>query len=152
MNNSSLNLIRPMQLIFASIVLMPAIFLGAVLFLQSGAQKQPTDYSDPFLYISVIISTAAVIGSTLIYRLRLPAIRQQTGLTEKFNAWKIAFIISIALIEGATLFAIVCLYMTTYDVFLYIAVALLTTQFMNLPTREKIKKDLDLDDEVSAQL
>jgi ABC-type microcin C transport system permease subunit YejB len=139
-------------MIFASIVLMPAVFLGIVVFLQSNVQKQPTDYSDPLLYISVVIGTAAVIGSTLIYRLRLPGIRQKTDLNEKFNAWKSAFIICIAMIEGATMFAIVCLFITSYDIFLYIAVALLTTQFMNLPTREKVKKDLDLDDEVSAQL
>lgn len=152
MNNTSLNFLRPVQMIFASIVFMPAIFLGIIIFLQSEDQKQVTNYGDPLLYISVIIATAAVIGSTLIYRFKLAGIKQMPDANSKLNAWRSVFIISIALIEGATMFAIVCLFITGFDIFLYIAVALLATQFMNLPTREKVKKDLDLDDEVSGQL
>lgn len=147
-----MNFLRPVQIIFASIVLSPIIFLAIIIYLHSGSEQKTADFSDPLLYAGIIFGTSAVIGSTLMYRLRIPAIKRMENLNEKLNAWRSIFIVAIALIEGATLFAAVCLFVTGYDIFLYISAALLSAQFMNLPTREKIKKDLELDDEVTAQL
>ncbi len=152
MSSAQINYLRPVRIIFASVVLFPFIFLATVIYMQSGSQKQPSDYSDPLLYACIIFATSAVIGSTLNYRFRMAGIKQLPTLITKLNAWRSVFIVSIAMIEAPTIFSAVCLLIKGYDIFLYIAAALLATQFMNWPAREKIKKDLDLSDEDAAGL
>jgi len=151
MSNVMTGNLKKMQIIFIAVVLGSVVYLPVVLFIRSGQEAQPADYNDPLFYVCVIAATAAVIWSNLLYKLRLPAIRQKATAQEKIDAWRILLILSIAIVEGATVFAVICLFISGADIFMYIAVALIAVQFMNFPTRRRIQNDLDLnEDEANA--
>ena len=141
MDNKFLNTVR---ILFIGIFLAPLMFLGVILFTQSGQEKPLTVANDPFFFIVVIMSVGAIIASTMLYKKRLPAIQEMTDTAAKLNAWKSLLIIKLAIIEGVTLFAVVVLQIQLANIYLFIALALSAYQLTNIPTEEKIKTDCNL--------
>ena len=144
--------LKSLQIIFIAIVLGSVSYLAAVVFIKIDDQDTVTNYNDPLLYIVIAMTTIAIISSYLIYKFRLPGIKGKESVSEKLNAWRTLFIIRIALMEAACLFSVVGLFLTGFDIFLYMAVALIAFQFINIPTREKIKNDLELSEEEVGNL
>jgi hypothetical protein len=141
------NFLRTAQIFFAGVVLSPALFLGVIIYLQSGDQDVPTDYGHPLVYAAAIIITVMITASYLIYKFQLPGIRQKEGVDQRLHAWRINFIIRIAMVEAAALFCCVCLLLTGFDIFLYMAVAVIVYQLIHLPTKPVLQNDLNLSEE-----
>ncbi len=144
--------LKQMQVLFVAITISPMIFMATVLFMQNGEQQVETNYEHPLVYAAVIASTFLLIGSNLIYRFRTPALKQKEILAQKLEGWRSIFIMRVAMIEAAALINLVFLFTTGFDLFLYLAVAIIVYQFINLPSRSKIKNELDLNEEEASSL
>src|SRR5215217_9774221 len=103
------NFFKRQQIFFTVVALTPVFILAIILYLQKDYPKSDTDYNDTYLYISVIFCTLAVIGSTMLYRLQMPAARSKETNDAKLIAWQSSFMLKIALIEGAAIINIVFL-------------------------------------------
>lgn len=136
--------LRSVRILFSAIFMGPIIFTGIVLFLQAEVNRTFTVEGDPFQYVAIIIGTSAVIASTILYRMRLPALKSLNQMDDKLQSWKILFIIRLAILEGAILFSVVCLLMQEADIYLYIAAGLTGVQALNFPIETTIKNDLNI--------
>lgn len=136
--------LRSIRIIFAGIFMGPVIFLGIVLFLQTGIDRPFTIPDDPFLYVVIAAATVAIISATMLYRMRLPQARAQGTVEDKLTAWRTLFIVKLALTEGAILVSIVVLFLQEADIYVYLAAALIGVQSLNFPKESTIKSELDI--------
>lgn len=132
------------RIVFLGVFIAPVIFLCVVLAMQKDIARPLTRADDPFLYIVIIVATMAVISSNMLYRLRLPAVKTLTSNSEKLAGWRTLFIVRLAMIEGATLFAIVALLLQECQIYLYIAAALIGVQTLNFPKASSIQNEIEL--------
>lgn len=139
--------LKQMQFIFIAIAIGPLVLLAATIFIMIGNQEVVTDYNHPLIYVTAAVTTVLLSASILIYKLKLPAIKEKASLKEKFMAWKSLYIMKLAMVETACFFNIICLFITTYDLFLYLAVAVIAYQLINFPARNKVIEELALNEE-----
>ena len=132
------------RILFCSVCMGPILFIGVVVLLQAGIDRPFIREGDPLLYTVIAVATASVTGSTLFYRLRLPAVKSLSDLTEKLAAWRTLFIIKLAILEGSILFSVVALLIQETDIYLYIAAALTGMQTLNFPLESSLLKELDI--------
>jgi hypothetical protein len=97
-----------------------------------------------FIYMVPLIALLAVLISQLIYRQKLKKLKSYQSLIPKMTEYQGVFIVRLALIEGASLFAIVVYLLTVEAIFMAIAVLLIVYFVLLRPTRIKIALDLEL--------
>ena len=133
------------QMIFAAI----AVFL-----VYSGTKIAEIDKeTEKVLQVTVIVfAVAAFFLGARIFKRKVQAARESSeALVKKFTAFTLASIIQWALIEGATLFAIVCFLITGNYAFIVLAAVLMVLFVMMAPVRVKVAFLLGLsEDEVSS--
>lgn len=132
------------RIIFGGVFMGPVIFIFVVLSIQSAIDRPFSLENDPFLYAVIGAATAAVVGSTMFYRLRLPAAKAQADTTTKLAEWRKLFIIKLAIVEAAIMFSIVALFVQEADIYLYVAAGLIAVQALNFPLETTIHNELDI--------
>jgi len=132
------------RIIFGGVFMGPIIFIVVVLSMQSAIDRPFSLENDPFMYAVIGAATAAVVGSTMFYRLRLPAAKAQPDTTTKFAEWRKLFIIKLAIVEAAIMFSVVALLVQEADIYLYVAAGLTAVQAMNFPLETSIQNELDI--------
>ncbi len=132
------------RIIFGGVFMGPIIFIVVVLSMQSAIDRPFSLENDPFMYAVIGAATAAVVGSTMFYRLRLPAAKAQPDTTTKLAEWRKLFIIKLAIVEAAIMFSVVALLVQEADIYLYVAAGLTAVQAMNFPLETSIQNELDI--------
>lgn len=132
------------RIIFGGVFMGPIIFIVVVLSMQSAIDRPFSLENDPFMYAVIGAATAAVVGSTMLYRLRLPAAKAQADTTTKLAEWRKLFIIKLAIVEAAIMFSVVALLVQEADIYLYVAAGLTAVQAMNFPLETTIQNELDI--------
>ena len=102
---------------------------------------------DKMLQVIALISTAGSIFSGLgIFKKKLASIREQPlmSTTEKLNSYKLACIFLWGLIEIASFFSIICLFLTGNYAFLALAAALIIFFALQAPSKTKVAQHLDI--------
>lgn len=132
------------RIIFGGVFMGPIIFIVVVLSMQSAIDRPFSLENDPFMYAVIGAATAAVVGSTMFYRLRLPAAKAQPDTITKLAEWRKLFIIKLAIVEAAIMFSVVALLVQEADIYLYVAAGLTAVQAMNFPLETSIQNELDI--------
>lgn len=91
------------------------------------------------MLVLVLLATGYFLG-----RYRILAAREQTGIKAKMSAYRVAFILRCALLEGGVLLAGIFFFTSRYLLLLAVAVAGLGIFLLFIPTRDRIVNDLDL--------
>lgn len=125
------------------------IFAGVAYSLHKDAvqaEVEATVDTQQYLILVCVVALVGVVTSTFVSANIVKNARQEHDLWAKLLRYKNAQIIKYALIEGPTLFAIVIYMSTAHINFLAIAALLIGIFVVNVPTKAKLIKDLQLSD------
>lgn len=128
-----------------------ALFIGQLSFLlialylviNNKFSGDPT-LKDSFIYIVPAFMVGAIFIGQVIYKSHLTKLKQKNTLIEKMNGYKIALIIRLALLEGATLFSLIVYLLTSEVTFVAMAIIGLAYFLLLIPAANKIAVDLEL--------
>gem|GEM_PF-6447788 len=87
---------------------------------------------------------ALVLSPIIYYRILYHRISDTDTLPEKMKHWGTASLVRFALMEGATLFSVILLFITSHLVFAYIAAVMLMLFANLIPLTSRIATDLRL--------
>jgi len=121
------------------------LFLIVMVFLVTRKSTAMVDPSfDKILQVvALLVSFGGVFAATSIFKKRLLEINTNATInTEKGNQYRAANIFRWAMIEGASLFAIICFFLTGNYSFAALAIALII--FFALTTPSKLKAMIQL--------
>ena len=136
---------RSITILYLGLLIGQLAFSAITLYLNLGLLFQPDDsLRDVFIYIVPIIVVNGFVTGQLIYRNRLKKIKNYNSLASKMGEYRGAMIIRLAMLEGASLFAII-VYLLTADLIFIAMSGLIIAYFIILrPTIDKISMDLEL--------
>jgi hypothetical protein len=136
---------RSITILYFGLLIGQVAFAAITLYLNLGLLFQPDDsLRDIFIYIVPIFVVNGFVTGHLIYKSRLKKIKNYSSLTSKMGEYRSAMIIRFAMLEGASLFAII-VYLLTADLIFMAMTGLIVAYFIILkPTVDKITMDLEL--------
>ncbi len=128
-----------------------ALLLGQIIFGIAACYLVLNEYLngnyglyDIFQFVVPLFVIGSIWGSSQFMKSRLENIRGKSKLEEKLGYYRATLIIKFALLEGASLFALICFFITADYFLLALAGLTIAIFFINKPTRDKIVADLDL--------
>jgi hypothetical protein len=135
---------RTLNVIHYALLAGQLLFAGVALYLTYGKNQVMNAPKEVFIYVVPLMAVLAVLVGQAIYRIKTKKLIRYQSLTAKMTEYLSIFIIRLAFIEGASLFAIVVYLMTVETIFMGIAVLLIVYFVLLRPTRIKIAMDLEL--------
>lgn len=150
------NGLKALNIIHKAMLIGQIIFSGICFYLgYSGMEAAATEALDKILQVVAIAAAAAgfFIG-TYLFKNKLTAIKSmETGsAAEKFNLYRAACILQWALLEGPSLFCIICFFLTGNYAFLVLAGTLIILFAMMAPTKTKVAFQTGLTEEELDEL
>jgi len=139
--------LRALQIIFFGLFTGPILFLGVVLFLQSGTQHVEQTINSSLFFIAMGLASAGIIGSRAYYNNQKSKLKALANVNAKLDGWRTTFIVRVAIMEAPILLCLVGLLLEYQRVFLVLAVVLTAFQALNFPKRDTVQRDLALTDE-----
>ena len=95
--------------------------------------------------VALALTAAGIFAGMTIFKKKLAQIREmQTGAGEKFDQYRVACIIQWALMEGPSIFCIVCFFVTGNYAFLALVVVTLFLFAMTAPSKLKVLLQLQI--------
>lgn len=96
--------------------------------------------------VALAIAAVAIFGGAKFFNSKMSALKEQplTKASDKFPAYRFASIVHWALIEGATFFSIIGLFLTGNYAFLALAGFLIIYFFLQAPSKTRVALHLDL--------
>lgn len=137
---------RTLNILHLAMMAGVGFFLAIVTFMHQSAQIEKIIEADEMLLvvIALVFAFAQFMLGTTLFNKRLQEIKMNDALEDKLSAYRSAFIIRMALLEGAGFLAVV-LYMLSASYFLLgIGLALLFAMLLVRPVRSKVASDLHL--------
>ena len=119
------------------------LFLLVALYISKNSPTFEFNLEDPFTIIVLFIQIAIPIGylySNKIFKSSEP----NSTFKEKLSKFQLGLIIRLAFIQGAGLFSIVCLLLSSNLYFVIFTAFALVLMVLNYPTPEKIGETMDL--------
>jgi len=104
-----------------------------------------TELSQMLLIIVPLIAIGGIIGGSFLAKAQIVEIKQKETLLEKLMAYQTTLLIKYALLEGASLLAIISYLLTGNTLFMGIATVIILLFVIYRPTITKIIVDLELD-------
>ena len=94
---------------------------------------------------ALVITVAGIFAGMTLFKKKLMQIREmQTGAKEKFDLYRSACIIQWALLEGPSIFCIICFFLTGNYAFLAVVLVVLFLFAMTAPSKVKILLQLQI--------
>jgi len=134
-----------LAIIHAALIIGQLLFACVAFYVNSkGETADESELNDLLLLAAPILAFSGIIGSSFLTKTRLKLIKEKTSLKEKLSEYQTTLIISFALLEGPSIFSLVCYLLTANYIFLAIAGLIIVIFFVIKPTRQKTIKDLAL--------
>ena len=148
------NALKALNIIHKALMAGQIFFSGVCFYLiYSNVVLPMGEELDKVLQVAALIITAAgIFAGMTLFKKKLMQIREmQTGAKEKFDLYRSACIIQWALLEGPSIFCIVCFFVTGNYAFLALVLVVLILFAMTAPSKVKILlqlqiSELELDD------
>lgn len=156
MNNQNLlqtpkTFLRTITIIHLAMLLGQALFAIVVFSLIKNTGIDLKDTKDPFLFVVPIMAIGCFTASVFVFKSKINEAANKPTLKGKLMAYQAAFIIQVALLQGASLFGIVVYDVTRNFLYLLISMVIILYFIMIRPTKEKITDSLNLDYEEKMQ-
>jgi hypothetical protein len=100
--------------------------------------------NDSFFIVAIILTITAIAGGTFWFKQNIDNATSKDSLKQKLMVYQTAFIKRFALLDGASLFAIVVSSVRGNLFYLLIAGAIILFMLVLRPTKDKIENDLNL--------
>lgn len=139
--NNTPGVFKAMQLLHRALLLGQALFAMLAFYLvYSGKFEANLKNLDQVLQlIAILFSVAGFFGGSKLFKNKILEIRESAvSAKSKIDAYRIAAIIQWALLEGPSLFAIICFLITGNYAFLALSFALILVFAILAPTKIKI--------------
>ena len=128
-------------------ILSSQVILGIIFYYLNTASQgnSSSEGLDKIFQIVVpIIVVGGIIGSAVMLRLKLKAIKAQTELKNKLGEYRNALIVGYAIMEGPSLLSLVLYYLTGNILYLACAGLIILVFLINKPSKYIAANDLDL--------
>lgn len=127
------------------------ILFAAVTFIIPKNQVKSAG-NDMLIYVVPVLAITCFIAGHILFLKLLSNIKRDTTLKAKLTAYQSATIVRLALLQGASLFGIVCFLLTGKLIPIAISGALIAYFIYLRPTKQKIEDDLNLGYDEKAEL
>ena len=107
---------------------------------------------DIFKYMVPALAFICMTAGNMLYKKRVNDIKKKSSLAEKLNAYRAAFILREAMLEGPALFAIIAYLLCGKLELLGVAVLLLVIFILIRPTKDKLTKELELSSDEAVMI
>ena len=137
---------RSLKIVFFALIsgLLFFAVIAVILVQMGGFASGLKGMENIFLIIALIFVVSGVAGSILLFRNRLAALRDQTGLPEKMAGYRSALIVKYALLEGPVFLCLIFFLVTGKYELLGLAILVILFFFTMMPTIPKAISDLGL--------
>jgi len=143
-NQSPQGFLKTVTIIHAALTFGQVMF-GVLAFAESGKTGiDVKNTNNPFLYVVPLLALIGFIASNFLFKQLLNNVGLKNTLREKLMVYQTALIVRYALLEGASLFAIVCYLLTGNLLFLLISGAIVLYFIIIRPTKQGTQNDLNL--------
>ncbi|CAN5436190.1 hypothetical protein BH09BAC6_BH09BAC6_28740 [soil metagenome] len=121
------------------------LLFGIIAFLKTANQYfDLKNTGDPLFFIVPMVAIGGFAVGNFLFKKALITIAVQDQLNEKLKVYQSALITRAAMLEGPSLFGIVC-FMITGNLFFLAIPGVIVLYFLTLwPTKQKMENDLDL--------
>jgi hypothetical protein len=152
--SDSNNYLKQIMILYIALLAGQVLFLGMILFLNysGGIASNDQEMKEIFIYIVPITAMVCALGGHFYFKSRLEKIKQISNLSEKLNAYRPAFIVGCALLEGPFLFSVIAFMLTSSYIFPVIGFILLVIFLFLMPTKNKLVNDMELNPKESSDL
>ena len=147
--------LKSLKIIHLALLAGQCMFLVVMVFLVVRNILPPVSPSldKTFQVMALLVSFAAVFGSMRIFKKKLLTINTTAGsIAGKLAQYRTANILQWAMIEGATLFSIICFFLTSNYSFAALAITLIVFFAMLMPAKIKIMLQLQLNEQEADAL
>jgi hypothetical protein len=103
-----------------------------------------------FYIMVAVIALGGIAGSFIIFKNKLPGIKQKGSLAERLQDYRAAVILRYALLEGPGIFSIIVYFLTGEMKVLIATVVIILLMVYSMPNREKLINDLELSSSEAA--
>lgn len=141
------NALKTLNIIHKALMMGQVIFAAAVVFLAYTKTIEPSakELDRSLQVVALLLTVGGIFAGTSIFKKKLLQLREkELGAKEKFAQYRSASIIQWALLEGPSLFCIICYFLTGNYAFLALMVVMLFLFAMAAPTRMKVLLQLQI--------
>lgn len=141
------NALKALNIIHKALMMGQVLFAAVCIFL---TYTKAIDFSAKELdrtlqVVALIITVGGIFAGISIFKKKLLQLRgMESGAKEKFAQYRAACIIQWALLEGPSLFCIICYFLTGNYAFLALMVVMLLVFAMAAPTKMKVLLQLQI--------
>ena len=133
-----------MNIIFLGLLSGQIIYFSIGLFLvQSGNMAGIEGVGTVFMFITPVVVFFSIFASKMIYSRLVNAFDKSRSIEEKLNSYRTSSIVKLAIIEGANIFTISILIITSDYLYTAFFALLITFFWLNKPGEEKFRMDYD---------
>jgi hypothetical protein len=143
---------KPTEIIKSSLIIFYALLAGQIIFLlislylvSASIVKSNPDLSLILTFTILILISPLLVAGPIIYRKLISKNSDSVkSLEQKLILYRQGMIIKLALVEGTSIFSIVCFLITGNFLFVIIAILLISLFFLHKPTLEKFASDFNI--------
>lgn len=143
---------RPNEILKSSLIIFYALLAGQIIFLlislylvSVGIIQTNPDFSLPLTFVILIFLSPLLLAGPIIYRKLISKnFDNIKSIEQKLILYRQGMIIKLAMVEGASIFSIVCFLITGNFLFVIITILLISLFFLHKPTLEKFASDFNI--------
>ena len=141
------NGLKVLNVIHKALMMGQILFASVCIYLIYSKIVLPSakDLNRVFQVVTLVITTGAIFAGMSFFKRKLLQIREmQTAAREKFDLYRKACIVQWALLEGPSIFCIICFFVTGNYAFLALVLVILFLFAMAAPSKLKILLQLQI--------
>ncbi|HBF87278.1 MAG TPA: hypothetical protein DDX39_01455 [Bacteroidales bacterium] len=136
---------KSLSILWAALVAGQIFFAAIVYYLhKSGNFAVDENLNRIFLVIVPAFVVVGIAGNILFFKAKLKQLKFKKDLSYKMEQYRVALLVSYALIEGPSILGIVAFLLTGNIVFLSLSILIILLFFVNKPSKYKFSLDLEL--------
>jgi hypothetical protein len=148
------NYLKAIRILYLALLAGQIIFaLLVTVLVEAGILSNGMNSLTPIMQVAIIVLAAVAIpASFFLFRNRLSEINPDEDLGKKFEKYRAALIIRMALCEFPAMFAIIAYFVTTNRSFLWMVILLIGNFLFIYPSNNKIIESLQLNSSEQSSL
>ena len=135
--------LKTINIIFFALLAGQVVFISIALYIVNSSPPIETE-NDLFNIIVPVVVGSGLFISNLIFKKLLEKINNDAKLESKLAIYQKASVLKFALLEGPSIFATVVYIISGNLMFLGFSVVMILAFLMNIPTRNRLINDLNL--------
>jgi hypothetical protein len=143
------NALRSLNILHKALLMGQVFFAAVCVFMVFTKAAEPAlKELDNILPVLALITAACIYAAMAIFKKKLMLLRDmQTQAGVKFSLYRSALILQWALLEGPSIFCIICFFLTGNYAFLALVIVIMVVFVMTAPSKNKILTQLQISEQ-----